>query len=187
MHIFIAWFAVAVACCFAPLLAQAAEAARMDEGRAIARAFGTELRDALQAAMNVGGPLAAIQVCNERAPAIARAAAERSGAAVGRTSLQLRNPANAPDAHERGVLVAFAAALEAGEADPPPERLDVLEDGSVRYMSAIVTQPPCLACHGESLAPQVATAIDALYPQDEARGYRAGELRGAFTVTWPAD
>lgn len=52
-------------------------------------------------------------------------------------------------------------------------------------MRAIVIEPPCLACHGEALAAPVAAAIDALYPQDEARGYRAGELRGAFTITWP--
>jgi hypothetical protein len=178
---------VAAACCLAAGPASAGPLDRADEGRAIAAEFGAELRATLEVAMAEGGPLAAIQVCNEEAPHIARAAAEQSGAQVGRTSMRLRNPANAPDEHERAVLASFAAALEARGDGPPPERIDVLEDGSVRYMSAIVTQPPCLACHGESLAPQVAQAIDALYPEDAARGYRVGELRGAFTITWPAD
>jgi hypothetical protein len=161
--------------------------ARAAEGRAIADQFATELRTALQAAMAEGGPLAAIRVCNEDAPRIAHSAAERSGAEVGRTSLKVRNPANAPDDQQRAVLAALEQELAASPDGPPPERIHVLEDGSVRYMSAIVMQPPCLACHGESLAAPVAEAIDALYPADQARGYRIGELRGAFTITWPAE
>lgn len=159
---------------------------RLEEGREIARGFGAELRGALQAAMEEGGPLAAIEVCQEKAPAIARRASEASGAEVGRTSTRVRNPANRPDSHELAVLGEFAERLATGAADPPPERLDTLDDGRVRFMSAIVVQPPCLACHGESLAPVVAEVIDARYPQDEARGYAPGELRGAFTITWPA-
>jgi hypothetical protein len=160
---------------------------RAEEGREIANQFGAELRTALQAAMAEGGPLAAIRVCNEDAPRIARSAAEHSGAVVGRTSLKVRNPANEPDDHERAVLAVLAQELAASIEGPPPERIHLLEDGRVRYMSAIVTQPPCLACHGESLAAPVAEALAALYPDDEARGYRSGEMRGAFTITWPAD
>jgi hypothetical protein len=159
---------------------------RAAEGRAIAQAFGAELKTALQAAVAEGGPLAGVGVCNEQAPRIAAAAAERSGAEVGRTTLRLRNPDNAPDAHQRQVLEAFAAAMAEG-AQPPLERLDTLPDGRTRYMSAIVVQPPCLACHGTELAPPIAAAIDARYPDDQARGYQPGELRGAFTITWPAE
>ena len=180
------FFAVAAIAAASPVSAGTGSADRTEEGRAIAAAFSTELRTALQAAMAEGGPLAAIRVCNEDAPRIAAAAAEQSGAVVGRTSLKVRNPANRPDEHERAVLAAFADELKPGTGGPPPERLDVLADGRVRYMSAIVMQPPCLACHGESLAPPVAEAIGALYPEDAARGYRLGELRGAFTITWPA-
>jgi hypothetical protein len=170
-----------------PATATAKEPDRLEEGREIARGFGGELRGALQAAMEQGGPLAAIDVCHLEAPLMARKAAETSGAVVGRTSTRVRNPANQPDLHERTVLAEFAERLATGPMDPPPERLDTLEDGRVRYMSAIVVQPPCLACHGESLAAPVAEAIDVRYPEDEARGYALGELRGAFTITWPAD
>jgi len=179
--------------CAAALACLAAAAAAADapdraaQGRAIAEQFGAELRTALQDAMAAGGPLAAIQVCNEDAPRIAAAAADRSGATVGRTSLKLRNPDNRPDAHERAVLEEFAATVAANPGGPAPERLDTLADGRVRFMSAIIVQPPCLACHGEALARPVAEAIDALYPEDQARGYQAGQLRGAFTITWPAE
>ena len=156
------------------------------EGQAIAAAFGAELKAALQSAMVEGGPLAAISVCHDDAPRIALEAAAKSGAEAGRTSLQLRNPANAPDAHEQAVLEAFAAELAAG-ATPPLSRVDTLPDGRVRFMSTIMVQPQCAACHGADLAPPVAEALDRLYPDDQARGYQPGDLRGAFTITWPAE
>jgi len=159
---------------------------RSAEGRAIAAAFGGELKAALQGAMAEGGPLAAIEVCQERAPAIAAEASARSGARVGRTALKVRNPANAPDARERSTLKAFAEQL-AREPGSVPEALEVLPDGRVRYMRAILTDGVCVACHGASLAPEVAEAIDARYPQDAARGFAPGDLRGAFTITWPAE
>lgn len=177
--------ATLVGMAIAPALAETAD--RAAEGRAIAAAFGAELRAELQAAMAEGGPLAAIRVCNEEAPRIAGVAAELSGAEVGRTSSKVRNPANRPDAHQRQVLAEFADLFAADNIEPPPERLDTLEDGRVRFMSAIIMQPPCLACHGAELAPPVATAIATLYPEDEARGYGIGELRGAFSITWPAN
>lgn len=178
---------VAAFACVAAATAAADAPDRAAQGRAIAGQFGAELRSALQDAMAAGGPLAAIRVCNEDAPRIAADAAQWSGATVGRTSRQLRNPDNRPDAHERAVLEEFAAAVAANPAGPPPERLDTLADGRVRFMSAIIVQPPCLACHGEPLATPVAETIDLLYPDDQARGYQAGQLRGAFTITWPAE
>jgi hypothetical protein len=177
---------VIAAACVALSPAWAGDAERAAEGRAIAAAFSAELRGVLQGAMAEGGPLAAMRVCQADAPRIARGAAETFGVEVRRTSLKVRNPDNRPDGHERSVLSAFAEAVERG-GDAPLERVDTLEDGRHRFMSAILVQPPCLVCHGENLAAPVARKIDELYPGDEARGYRLGELRGAFSITWPAD
>lgn len=171
---------------FTALAAAAAPEDPAAAGREIAGNFGSELKAALVGAMAEGGPVAAVDVCKIRAPAIAREASASSGAQVGRTALKVRNPANAPDAVERSVMEAFALQL-AGSGEAVPEKVVRLEDGSVRYMRAIVTQPPCLACHGSDLSPTVAGIIDARYPEDQARGFEVGELRGAFTITWPAD
>ncbi|HKK03041.1 MAG TPA: DUF3365 domain-containing protein [Gammaproteobacteria bacterium] len=179
--------AVAAAALLLTTAAAAGAPDRLAEGREIAQQFGAELRAELQAAMAEGGPLAAVRVCNEEAPRIARQAERRSGAEVGRTSTRLRNPDNRPDAHERGVLAEFEEAVASGDLGNPPERLETLPDGRVRYMRGIIVGPPCLVCHGQALAPPVAEAIDARYPEDEARGYAPGDLRGAFTITWPAD
>jgi hypothetical protein len=50
-------------------------------------------------------------------------------------------------------------------------------------MKAIPTGAVCLACHGETIAPPIAAKINELYPQDQATGFREGDLRGAFVVT----
>ncbi|MEJ2513975.1 MAG: DUF3365 domain-containing protein [Gammaproteobacteria bacterium] len=155
-------------------------------GRQIAMDFGSRLKTALGGAMAEDGPNAAVDVCHTRAPAIAEAVSEESGADVGRTALKVRNPENAPDADERSVLEAFARQLSR-DSDTVPEKVMRLDDGRVRYMRAIVTQPLCLTCHGSQLSPAVTEVIDARYPEDQARGFSVGELRGAFTITWPAD
>jgi hypothetical protein len=41
---------------------------------------------------------------------------------------------------------------------------------------------PCLMCHGDNIDPATAAKLDELYPQDQARGYTAGQVRGAFTL-----
>ncbi len=42
---------------------------------------------------------------------------------------------------------------------------------------------PGLTCHGSSLQPELKAEILCLYPNDQATGFKPGELRGAFTVT----
>ena len=43
----------------------------------------------------------------------------------------------------------------------------------------------CLACHGEHPAEAVRERLAALYPEDNASGYREGDLRGVFWAEFP--
>ena len=52
-------------------------------------------------------------------------------------------------------------------------------------MKAIPTADLCLACHGESINPDIAAAIDEAYPEDQARGFKSGDIRGAFSLSKP--
>ncbi|MFW6093145.1 MAG: Tll0287-like domain-containing protein [Pseudomonadota bacterium] len=158
---------------------------RFEHSRSIVADFQQTLMGELQAAMAEGGPVQAIDVCREVAPAIAARASEASGAAVGRTALRVRNPDNAPDPAAVEVLEAFRAEVDA-DAAVAPERYTVHGDGSARYMRAIVLQPPCATCHGERLAPAVTEALAEHYPEDRATGFSVGALRGAFIIDWPA-
>lgn len=159
---------------------------RIEDSRHYADRLQAELGARLKEALEGGGPVHAIEVCQMEAPAIADSLVEPDGPArVGRTALRVRNPANAPDAEASAVLEHFELLMAQGTGLPLSE-FTVRPDGSARYMQAIVTQPLCLACHGTDIAPDVGAAISQRYPSDAATGFRVGELRGAFIVDWPA-
>ena len=164
-------------------------AARVGASREAIKSFAGALQEQLKSAMEAGGPTAAIEVCKITAPDIAAEASEERGWRIGRTSLKLRNPANAPDAWELAVLRDFEARRAAGE---DPAGIDhaafVVSDGkrTFRYMKPIGTRQVCTLCHGSGIAPEVAAALDALYPEDRARGFEVGDIRGAFSIVQPA-
>ncbi|MDH3934340.1 MAG: DUF3365 domain-containing protein [Gammaproteobacteria bacterium] len=160
----------------------------LDASRKTVKEFMQTLKKELQSSMQEGGPVNAVSVCNLTAPAIANTYSVRNGWEVGRTSLKLRNPNNAPDAWERSVLEAFEERKLAGEDPAQMEFHEVIRvdgDKQLRYMKAIPTSRPCLACHGEALDSIVKTRLEKLYPHDQALGYREGDIRGAFTITQP--
>jgi len=182
---------LAVACC--PALIQAGEAPVapewIEQSRQLAQQLGSELKAELGRAINAGGPVAAVSVCKTRAPEIAARLSATSGAIVGRTALRVRNPANAPDDLQRAVLEQFAGELASGKFEGPLEAaFEINRGGQVerRYMRAIPTEGLCLACHGPVLAPDLAAVIERDYPADQATGFETGQLRGAFSVTWPS-
>lgn len=159
------------------------------EARALIKDFATTLKGELKTALADGGPVNAVQVCKEKAPAIAADLSDRSDWEIGRTSLKTRNGAlNAPDAWEAEVLEQFESRQRNGESPMGMTYAEVVEtdDGKVyRHMQAIPTGQVCLACHGTDITPELAEAIDAAYPEDQARGYEEGDIRGAFTLSKP--
>lgn len=163
--------------------------AQVNASRAAARQFGGRLKDALQQAMQSGGPINGISVCHDKAGQIATDLAQNLDMLVGRTSLKVRNPDNAPDNWELAVLKQFEARKVQGEPTDKLEFFAVIDDDkgqkTFRYMKAIPTTAPCLACHGDSISPEVDVRLKELYPNDTARGFREGDLRGAFTIAKP--
>lgn len=137
------------------------------------------LKVALMAGMQKG-PLNAISVCKDQAPAIADSLAV-DGVQIGRTSHRLRNPANSAPEWVDPVLRIY---LE--EESDRAARVVSLANNREGYVEPITIKPLCLACHGETLAPDVATQIKSMYPQDEATGFKVDELRGVYWVEYPA-
>lgn len=161
---------------------------RTAESRAVTMEFMTTLKGELQTAMKAGGAVNAIQVCNKRAVEIAAGFSEQKGWTVARTSLKYRNPNNAPDAWERKVLEQFEQRKTSGEDAKQMVYAEVVEEGGTkmfRFMKAIPTGPVCLVCHGEKIDPAVEMRIQKLYPEDRARGFKTGDIRGAFTISQP--
>jgi hypothetical protein len=185
--------AAALVLVLSPIMLSAGEPATdtawVDQSRQLAMQLGGQLKAELTKAIAEGGPMAAINVCYLRAPEIAAQLSQASGARVGRTALRVRNPSNAPDDLERTVLEQFAADLGSGPIDRPLEAVFEIRRGDAverRYMRAIPTDALCLTCHGKTIAPELAAAIARDYPKDQATGFEQGQLRGAFSVVWPA-
>lgn len=148
------------------------------------------LQGELKTAMAAGGPVAALSVCNVVAPVIAANTQAATLIKVKRTSHKVRNPDNAPDELEGKVLADFLAKTEAGADLKTLEHSEVAttESGKrvLRYFKAIPMQAePCLACHGSAISDEVKTAIGTLYPDDQAVGFKAGDLRGMFSAAVP--
>jgi hypothetical protein len=173
-----------------PLHAETMEA-RITQSREAVKSFGDRLRGELQAAMQAGGPVHAVEVCHTVAQEIAAEESRRRGWEIGRTSLKLRNPANAPDDWELETLRLFEAGKAAGQDPATLERhaeVTAPDGGRLfRYMKAIPTAEPCTACHGRAVAPEIRAVILDHYPEDQATGFAVGDLRGAFTIVQPLD
>jgi hypothetical protein len=142
------------------------------------------LKRSLKGALVAGleeGPINAISVCRVQAPELAKKASN-AGVKVGRTSRKLRNPANAP----KPWMEPF---LELYETDPESREpaAVIVDEQTVGYVEPIFMQPLCVTCHGETLAPDLAAKIGELYPNDQATGYAAGDLRGVFWAELPRE
>lgn len=140
--------------------------------------FG-ELMKRVSTEIDASGPTGAIHICREAAPEIARSVAEEHGVQIGRTSWKLRNPENRAPAWAESLL-----------ADrPEQECLAGGPDGQLGVTLPLRVMAPCLQCHGtpETLAAEVRQTLAESYPEDEALGYHAGDLRGWFWIEVPAE
>lgn len=162
------------------------------ESKAVVQEFFGSLKGALGKSLKSKGPVATIEFCNTEAPKIAEQLSQKHGMKVARTSLKTRNRENAPDAWEIGVLKQFEERAAAGESPANMAHFEVIEQNgkkNFRFMKAIGMPPldkmPCLKCHGENIDPKIVAKLDELYPDDNARGYKPGQIRGAFTLTKP--
>jgi hypothetical protein len=142
--------------------------------QAAADELGRTMRGRLQAAMVEGGPARAVEVCSSEAPTIAAEIAGRTKVRVGRASLRMRGASTAPD---------WVASWLREQGERPAEGVvgfARVEGSHARVLRPIPIEAPCLTCHGQELAPEIAKLLDARYPQDQARGYALGALRGAL-------
>lgn len=144
--------------------------------------FSGQLKPALKKSIVEGGFENAIATCATTAPKIAAQLSEKSGWNIKRVSLKARNKESAiPDSWERLALIQFEKTNNVDENAVLEE--SALIAGSFRFMKAQKTQALCLGCHGRSISPSTQQALNKYYPQDHAKDYSLGEIRGAFSLT----
>jgi hypothetical protein len=113
------------------------------QARMLIQQFAQQLQGELKGAMKDGGPVAAVAICKDKAPAIAESLSQQSGWDIKRTSLKARNVAlNSPDVWERRVLQQFEDRAGAGEDPNSLTYAEVVKEDqgkSYRFMKAIPT------------------------------------------------
>lgn len=167
-----------------PMVAQAT--------RSIAGQLLNQLGQKLKAAMAGDGPLAAVSVCKEAAPSIAKSLSAEHGVQITRVGTRVRNSKmGVPNTWQKEALGQFEERLARGEQPADLEYWQVVESGSgkreLHYAKAIMVQPQCLSCHGQvqDISTPLAEKIRQEYPDDQATGYSVGKLRGAVVITKP--
>lgn len=107
--------------------------------------------------------------------------------AVKRTSLRLRNPANAPDAADQLALERVQKDMEAGTLPKVlVQRIDLpAGKHEWRIYRPIGVAQQCITCHGarDSFSPDLQARLAKAYPADKATGYSVGQWRGLIRVT----
>lgn len=173
--------------CMFAASSQAADPA-VEGPKVIAEAFG-RLSGALAESIAKNGAAGSLSVCSEKAPQIAKEVAQVHGVTLRRATEKPRNPKNAADELEKSMLNAFAASL--AQNDAPKPKVLTESDGRRAFFAPIVLgNPLCLQCHGklgEDIKPETHEAILKLYPEDKATGFKIGDLRGLWRVTFSAE
>jgi hypothetical protein len=154
----------------------------LDHALGVARSTKGTLGKQLMAALAEGGPDYAVPFCNERAIPLTDSASRTLNARIRRVSDRPRNPTNRAKGQALKYLQSGHAALKSGHSLEPAG----FQTGEVytAYVP-ILTNAMCLQCHGtagKELDPTTQKRILEAYPDDEAIGYSANELRGAWVV-----
>lgn len=173
----------------APLSAETRTVATQ-RGRAIVAETFSLLSSNLQSAIQQGGVSNALPFCSLAASPLTSGMAGKHGVTIRRVTHKARNPADKADAIELEILKQFKAALPNATATNPPLPVVInLGANTTTFFSPIVLNNElCLKCHGEpgkDISADNVAVIQRLYPQDEATGFRLGDLRGAWRIDFP--
>jgi Protein of unknown function (DUF3365) len=152
------------------------------KGKGIALETFNTLSSELGKAIQEGGVAKAVKTCNIAAYPLVDSLSKVHNTTIRRTSLKIRNPKNKPSHEESKVLNSYEKAFQSREKLKPK----VVEvNGMVSFYAPIIAKPLCLNCHGkvgETLKKEDNVLIKTLYPQDQAIGYEAGNLRGIWSI-----
>ena len=172
----------------APSLPPEVQATALERGRAIAGQAFALLSTNLARAIGEGGVTNALAYCSERAYPLTALVADTNQVRLQRLTHRPRNPSNEVRSAELGILREFQLALGRGGQPGPVVRAGA-DDTVVFYSPIVLTNPLCLQCHGAvgtDIQPATAALLATLYPQDQATGFKLGDLRGLWRIEMPA-
>lgn len=159
----------------------------VNEGQKVVKATFQTLSSNLKNAMEEGGVEYALQFCNVEAIPLTDSLSKHHDVSIRRASHKPRNPYNTADSLEAEVIKQYINKLESGEKLKPVTYAD--ENRITFHAPITITNSLCLNCHGkvnEGISKENLATIQELYPNDQATGFSMGDLRGVWTVRFPA-
>lgn len=164
----------------------AGDAAIAERGKKIAAAAFAKLSEELMKALAEGGTSHALPFCHANVPKLMAEVSEQQVASIQRLTHKPRNPKNRVSEPEQKILDGFAAALKAGQSPKPVVQTDA-SGRKVFYSPIYTAMATCLQCHGEpgrDISEADAKLIRSLFPEDLATGFKLGDLRGMWKITF---
>ena len=132
-------------------------------------------------AMKTGGPVNAVSFCNVHAIPLTDSMAVEYNCIIQRVSDKYRNQANKLSEADADILAKMSSFN-------PMKPVLVSENGRMVYYKPIkIAMPACLKCHGslgKEIDSKTLEIINQKYPNDLATGYKEGDLRGLWKITF---
>lgn len=159
----------------------------LQRGKTILAETFSLLSTNLQMALLQGGVTNALPFCSLAASPLTASMGSKHGVVIRRVTLKPRNPTGRADQAEATILERFDAALT-GTNPPQPFVTNFTATTATVFAPIVLNNELCLKCHGEpdkDISPANIAVIRQLYPQDEATGFKLGQLRGAWRIDIP--
>ncbi len=156
-----------------------------EKGKEIALSTSEHLGGQLTKSMKKGGTASAIPFCNTMAMPLTDEISVKYSTVINRTSYKVRNKSNAPTNEETRILSTYKELIETNKQLKPIVEID--KSGNPHFYAPILLQHKCLACHGEigkNVTVETDSIIKSFYPHDAATGFKEGDLRGIWSISF---
>lgn len=155
------------------------------QGKEIAQTTAKKLGGTMVEKMKDGGVKDAVPFCNTKAIPLTEEMSGKFNVTIKRTSHLLRNQDNKPNDEEVVVIDNYRDLMKKGKGLKPVVELD--NNGNPHFYAPIIIQKKCLTCHGEigiNVTKKSDSIIESYYPKDLATGFKEGDLRGIWSITF---
>lgn len=155
-------------------------------GDSLAMASQKALIGVLTKTITKSGTTQAIEFCNANALKMVDSLSQRYNCTIQRVSDKYRNPADQPLSKlDKAILGEYKTNHLAGKK--LISSVNRSKNQTYYYKPITIAMPTCLKCHGDkSTDIEAATLqkIQELYPNDQAFGYKQGDFRGVWKITF---
>lgn len=130
-------------------------------------------------AIQKGGPEYAVEFCNLKASAIIDSLNESNNCIISRVTEKNRNPENGLRMEKEKEL------WEMFQTNSIVDTIIQHNNNLIFYKPIKISLPACLKCHGtpnSEINPATLEKLTNLYPEDLAKGYKLGDLRGLWKI-----